>query len=168
MTSKLFQKQTLKYWVGGLVIVVVVTFLIAFAMRAGVQYFITVDELFANKDKYSGQQVRISGAVVGDSIRFNASSIQLTFTIAQVSGDQAEIEAMGGLAVALHQAVIDPTRSRVDVIYAGTRPDLLKDEAQAILTGSLDADGFFHAEEILLKCPSKYAEEIPQQVESTP
>ncbi|MBG0770098.1 MAG: cytochrome c maturation protein CcmE, partial [Anaerolineaceae bacterium] len=40
----------------------------------------------------------------------------------------------------------------------------LKDEAQAILTGSIQADGTFLAEEILLKCPSKYEEALPEQV----
>jgi cytochrome c-type biogenesis protein CcmE len=45
-------------------------------------------------------------------------------------------------------------------------PDLLKDEAQAIVTGKLGADGVFVADELLLKCPSKYAADVPNQVVS--
>ncbi len=42
---------------------------------------------------------------------------------------------------------------------------MLKDEAQAILTGTLQNDGTFLVEELLLKCPSKYEEALPEQAE---
>jgi cytochrome c-type biogenesis protein CcmE len=42
---------------------------------------------------------------------------------------------------------------------------MLKDEAQAILTGTLNPEGVFVAEELLLKCPSKYEEALPEQAE---
>lgn len=74
------------------------------------------------------------------------------------------IEQQGGLAVVLHAAVIDPKRERIDVVYKGVRPDLLKNEAQAIMTGSLGSDGKFYANELLLKCPTKYQEAVPNQV----
>jgi len=51
--------------------------------------------------------------------------------------------------------------------YSGVRPDQLKNEAQAIVTGTLRADGVFEAEELLLKCPTRYEESIPQQAETT-
>jgi cytochrome c-type biogenesis protein CcmE len=168
MLHKMFHRKTLKYWIGGGLITAIVIFLILSATAASAQYFLTVDELLGGRDQYLGRQVRISGAVIGGSIHFDASSMTLTFTIAQVSGNEAEIEAQGGLASALHQAVSDPTRNRLIVIYPGTRPDLLKDEAQAILTGTLQPDGTFLADEILLKCPSRYAEDIPAQIEGTP
>jgi cytochrome c-type biogenesis protein CcmE len=41
---------------------------------------------------------------------------------------------------------------------------MLRDEAQAILTGRLNDAGEFIAEELLLKCPSKYEEALPDQV----
>jgi cytochrome c-type biogenesis protein CcmE len=63
----------------------------------------------------------------------------------------------------LHAAVIDPTRSHIKIVYNGPKPDLLKNEAQAIMTGQLGTDGAFHADELLLKCPSKYQEAVPQQ-----
>ena len=37
-------------------------------------------------------------------------------------------------------------------------PDLLQHEAQAIMTGRLGDDGVFYADELLLKCPSRYEE----------
>jgi cytochrome c-type biogenesis protein CcmE len=44
-------------------------------------------------------------------------------------------------------------------------PDLLRDEAQAIMTGQLGEDGVFMADELLLKCPTKYEEAVPEQSE---
>jgi cytochrome c-type biogenesis protein CcmE len=41
---------------------------------------------------------------------------------------------------------------------------LLRDEAQAIVTGHLGQDGIFRANELLLKCPTKYQEAVPSQV----
>ena len=43
-------------------------------------------------------------------------------------------------------------------------PDLMKDEAQAILTGKLASDGTFNASELLLKCPTRYGDAVPNQV----
>jgi cytochrome c-type biogenesis protein CcmE len=40
----------------------------------------------------------------------------------------------------------------------------MRDEAQAIITGHLGTDGVFHADELLLKCPTKYQEAVPSQV----
>ena len=70
-----------------------------------------------------------------------------------------------GLAFLLHQAVTYPTRERIQVIFVGPKPDLLRDEAQAIMTGHLGDDGIFYADELLLKCPTKYKEAVPEQSE---
>jgi cytochrome c-type biogenesis protein CcmE len=51
------------------------------------------------------------------------------------------------------------------VVYVGVKPDLMRNEAQAIMTGHLGADGIFYAEELLLKCPTKYEEAVPEQAQ---
>jgi cytochrome c-type biogenesis protein CcmE len=80
-----------------------------------------------------------------------------------VPGDPKAIEAAGGLARVLHDATLDPTLPRLEVVYEGVKPDLLQNEAQAIMRGRLGADGRFVADDLLLKCPSRYDEEIPAQ-----
>jgi cytochrome c-type biogenesis protein CcmE len=100
--------------------------------------------------------------VLGDSIAYHSETGTLHFTIAHIPGDDKEIEALGGISAALHQAVTNLDNARLDVIYKGPKPDMLKDEAQAILTGTVNSDGIFLAEELLLKCPSKYEEAPPQ------
>ena len=79
-----------------------------------------------------------------------------------VPGDLDEVEKNGGLGAVLHAAVIDPTRTRMEVVYVGVKPDLLRDEAQAIMTGKLGEDGVFYADELLLKCPTRYEEAKPE------
>ena len=112
-----------------------------------------------------GRDLKISGAVDGDTIAYDAESLTLRFAIANVPGDLDEIEKAGGLAAVLHEAVSDPQATRLMVEYVGPKPDLLRHEAQAIVTGRLGDDGVFHADELLLKCPTRYEESVPQQAE---
>jgi cytochrome c-type biogenesis protein CcmE len=154
-----------KFIIGGILIVAAIIYLIATATSANAQYFLTIDELLANPAENRNRDLRISGAVLGDSIKYDSQTLTLTFTVAHVPGDNKEIEASGGLAEVLHQAVIDPTRSRMQVVYNGVMPDLLRDEAQAIMTGRFGDDNVFYADELLLKCPTKYEEAVPEQVE---
>lgn len=154
-----------KFVIGGLLIIAAIVYLIASSTRASAQYFLTVEELAARNEQVLGRDVRVSGAVIGDSIQYDPQTLTLNFTVAHVPGDNKEIEAQGGLAAVLHAAAIDPNRPRIQVIYVGPKPDLLKNEAQAIMTGKLGEDGVFYAEELLLKCPTKYEEAVPGQVE---
>ena len=153
----------LKFILGGVLILAAVVYLIASSTQANAQYFLTIHELMANKSDNMGKSLRISGAVVGDSIQYDSKTLTLTFTVADVPGDNKVIEAQGGLAKVLHDAVVDPNRTRLQIVYNGPKPDLLRDEAQAIMTGQLDEDGVFHADELLLKCPTKYESAVPNQ-----
>lgn len=152
-----------KFIFGGLLIVAAVIYLIISSTQASAQYFLTVDELMAKGDSIGDRELRVSGAVIGDSIQYDAQTLTLTFTIAHVPGDNKDIEAQGGLAEVLHAAVEDQNRSKLQVEYIGVKPDLLRHEAQAIMTGHMGADGVFQAEELLLKCPTKYEEAVPEQ-----
>ena len=154
----------MKFIVGGVLILAAVIYLIFSATKANAEYFMTVDELKAKSTSMAGEDVRVFGAVVGDTIQYDAKTLTLAFDVAQVPGDQKEVDAEGGLAAVLHAAVIDPNRARLQIIYNGPQPDLLKNEAQAIMTGHLDSNGVFHADELLLKCPTKYQEAVPNQV----
>ena len=157
--------QRTKFILGGLLILAAVVYLIVSSTQASAEYFMTIDELKAEGSAAVGKSLRASGAVVGDTIQYDPQTLTLSFDVAHVPGDNAEIEAEGGLAAVLHQAVIDPTRSRMKVVYVGPKPDLLRDEAQAIMTGHVGDDGVFYADELLLKCPTKYQEAVPDQTE---
>ncbi len=152
-----------KFIIGGLLIFAAIAYLIISSTRANAQYFLTIQELQAKGSSVYSQDLRVSGAVMGDSIKYDPKTLTLTFTVADVPGDNKVIEAQGGLAAVLHQAVIDPNRAHLQVVYQGVKPDLLRNEAQAIMTGRMDQDGVFHASELLLKCPTKYQDAVPSQ-----
>ena len=158
--------QRTKFILGGALILAAVVYLIFSSTQASAEYFMTVDEVKAEGAAAVGKSLRLSGAVLGDTINYDADSLTLTFDVAHVPGDNAEIEAQGGLAKVLADAVNDPTRQRVSVVYVGPKPDLLRGEAQAIMTGKLGDDGVFYADELLLKCPTKYEQAVPDQTES--
>lgn len=152
-----------KFVIGGAMILGAVVFLIWTATASNLEFFMTVDELHAKGQDVVHKNLRVSGAVLGNSIQYDAQSLTLTFEVAHVPADGPDIRTEGGLAEALHQAVIDPARARMKVVYVGVRPDLLRNEAQAIVTGQLGADGVFYANELLLKCPTRYEEAVPEQ-----
>jgi cytochrome c-type biogenesis protein CcmE len=154
-----------KFLLGGLLILGAVVYLIFSSTTANAEFFMTVDELNAEGSAAINKSVRLSGAVIGDTIQYDPETLTLTFEVAQVTADNQEIEAQGGLAEVLHQAVIDPSRERVKVVYVGVKPDLLRSEAQAIMAGTLGEDGVFHADELLLKCPTRYEQAVPEQAE---
>ncbi len=153
----------LKFVIGGVLILAAVVYLIASSTQANAEYFMTINELQAQGQTAVGKSLRVSGAVVGQSIQYDPQTLTLRFQVANVPGDNATIDAQGGLAAVLHAAVTNPSTARMQVVYVGPRPDLLKDEAQAIMTGEYGADGVFHADELLLKCPTKYQDAVPSQ-----
>ena len=152
-----------KFVIGGMLILGAVVFLIWSATASTSEYFLTIDELNAKGASIVNKNLRVSGAVIGDTVQYDPQTLTLTFEVAHVSGDNAQLETEGGLAEALHQAVLDPSRKRMTVVYVGPKPDLLRNEAQAIVTGHLGEDGIFYADELLLKCPTKYEEAVPNQ-----
>ncbi|HWQ03834.1 MAG TPA: cytochrome c maturation protein CcmE [Longilinea sp.] len=152
-----------KFIVGGLLIIAAVIYLVVSSTKASAQYFMTIAEVQAKGAILADRELRLSGAVLGDTIQYDSSNLRLTFTIADIPADNAEIEKQGGLAAVLHAAVMDPNRATMQIVYEGVQPDLLKNEAQAIVTGKLGTDGIFYAKELLLKCPTKYEEALPNQ-----
>lgn len=152
-----------KFLVGGLLVVAAIVYLVVTGLQSTAQYFYTVQELQARGAGALGKNLRVSGAVLGDTIQYDPQTLTVSFIMANVSNDSKEIEAQGGLAAALAAAVADQSAARIRVVYNGPKPDLLRHEAQAIVTGKLDADGVFHADELLLKCPTRYEEALPAQ-----
>src|SRR5258708_8057591 len=115
-----------KFLVGGLLIVGAIVYLIVTHMNSTAQYFYTISELQAKGASAVGQSLRASGAVMGSSITYDPKTLVITFKMANISNDNNAITAVGGLAEALHKAVIDPTAARITSLYIVPKADLLK------------------------------------------
>ena len=156
------KKNNSRFVIGGIIILAALAFLFYMTSENSI-FFITVDELYERGDSIVGQSVQITGAVIGDTIVYDSGKMEVRFTIAHMPADQKLLEAEGGLEAALLAAVTDESRQKLEILYYEPPPDLLRDQAQAIITGKFGEDGIFYAEELLLKCPTRYEEAVPEQ-----
>src|SRR4030067_549645 len=85
-----------KFWIGGLLVAAAVVYLIASSTSAAAQYYLTVDELNAERSAAQGRDLKLSGAVDGETITYDPATLTLRFAIANVPGDLAQIEKGGG------------------------------------------------------------------------
>ena len=157
-----------KFLIIGVAILGAIAYLLFSSTLIGARYYVTVDDLL-NDPSMVGKTVRVSGAVDGDPV-FNQQTHELRFVVANIPNANDAIRKQGGLAKVLYTAVNNPNATRLQVVaYDTDIPDLLQHEAQAIMSGKLqqvDGEYIFYAEEITLKCPTKYEEEVPNQVGS--
>ena len=136
-----------------IIIAVVVALSLAFMIWAAfgenTRYFLTVSELNAKQaglEIEDGQMVRVSGKLVEGTFdrpdKSTVSSFQLT--------DKEGVSSGSAMLLAS---------------YDGVLPDLFfNPHSEIILEGSYNGEGVFHANEILVKCPSKY-QDLEEQVE---
>jgi cytochrome c-type biogenesis protein CcmE len=76
----------------------------------------------------------VAGAIVPDSVEYNTRDVQLTFEISDETGT-------------------------LFISYHGPQPDMLVDAVEAVAIGRYNPESdVFEAEELLMKCPSKYEE----------
>lgn len=144
--------ERVKFLTAGLIILLAVLYLLVSGTLQGARYFITVEALLQDA-AYSGQNVRISGAVDGETIDYDSEDAVIQFEIVHIPS------AYQDLATALREALLDEAAPRLKIVVEDAAlPDLLQHEAQAILTGELAGDGVFYASELLLKCPSRFEE----------
>ena len=73
--------------VGGVLFFEAVIYLIFSSTKANANCFMTVELLNARNASLIGQNLQISGAVVGTTIQFNPDTHDLSFNLANVPGD---------------------------------------------------------------------------------
>ena len=134
-----------KFLIGGAVVVAAVVYLIVSSISSSAQYYMTVKELAGKGQEMSGRNLRVSGYVVGESIAYSPQSSSLSFDI-----------------VDSHEELTSTVKVRtLKIHYTGPKPDLLQHEAQAIAEGKLNSNGEFVASNLLLKCPTRYEDQLP-------
>jgi cytochrome c-type biogenesis protein CcmE len=55
--------------------------------------------------------------------------------------------------------MVDEVGNEMKVVYDGTIPNNFETAVSVVVTGQYTEEGYFHAKDILTKCPSKYEEE---------
>lgn len=141
------QPSRLKFVVGAVVIFGAIAALIFSALNDSSQLFKTVDEYYAEEARLVGQDLRIAGWVIGDTIQYtqvDANTSRLEFDIV----DDLENPGQRLHVVAMNEP----------------KPELLQNQAQALVDGHVDEMGVLHAnpDGLLLKCPTRYEELEPE------
>jgi cytochrome c-type biogenesis protein CcmE len=137
------RRNNLKFIIGGVLILAALGFLIFNALSDTQQFYVTVGEYSANPTKYQTRDLRLTAFVLGDSIQFT----QIDDFTSRLEFDIAD-------------DVNNPTQTVHVVAMNEPVPDLLQHEAQAVVEGSIGADGSMYANPggLLLKCPTRYEE----------
>lgn len=138
----------LKFIIGGGVIVALIAYLIISSISSTGAYYREVGEVLAQQDTLAGKNLRVSGNIVTESIRYDAANLDLNFLISDPA---------------------DPTRL-LAVHFHGVQPDqMTREGSSAIVEGTLgsgSAGPVVEANNLLLKCPSRYEEYEEIKVEA--
>jgi cytochrome c-type biogenesis protein CcmE len=125
--------STQKFLVGGAVVALVIGLLIATSFSGSTSDYLTIAQVKA-LDVEQVRDSRVAGAIVPNSVEWNTRELHLTFMIEDETGT-------------------------LPVSYYGPQPDMLVDAVEAVAIGKYDHAGqVFEADELLMKCPSKYEE----------
>ena len=138
-----------KFLLGGSLIAAAVILLIATNMASTMQYFLTVTQLRDRGSSLIDRGVRVSGAVIYESTLYEMRKGE-----PHLEFDIVDTEDQIGKQTPLR------------IVYHGPKPDLLQPHAQAIVEGKLTAAGTFTADNVLLKCPTRYEEQFPEQAKA--
>ena len=143
--TSVLRSNRVRFVIVAVVVVLALAVMIWAAFGENTRYFLTVSEFNSRAEVRDGQMVRVSGKLVeGTFERGNKSTIS-NFLLTDKDGAHADLELL--LAR-----------------YEGVLPDLFfNPHSEIILEGSYGEDGVFHADEILVKCPSKYVDLEEQQ-----
>jgi cytochrome c-type biogenesis protein CcmE len=132
--------KKIKFIVGGVAVALAVAYLIYAGIASNAAYFLTVDELYAKGDSMVDRTVRVSGWVDAETIDFNNRDLILQFDVTSETGE------------------------RMHVVFNGPKPDQMREGAEAIIEGQYNGSEF-NANELLLKCPSRYEEDGIEEVQ---
>ena len=116
--------------VGGLGLLAAAAALVLNALQSNLVFFFSPTQVVAREAPASGS-FRVGGLVQQGSLRREADGLTLRF-------------------------VVTDTAHTVPVTYQGLLPDLFREGKGVVAAGKLDADGVFHASEVLAKHDENY------------
>ena len=95
------------------------------------QYYVSIKEIKNMGEDAQTKGLRVKGFLVPGSLQTSPSSLEVSF-------------------------VIEEDNEQMTVHYAKELPDTFKDGSEVLVEGKYMAAGYFDAEVLMAKCPSKY------------
>lgn len=137
--------KQIKFIVGGAVVLGLIAYLIVSAISSSGAYYREVGEVLIEQTALMGKNLRVSGNIVTESIQYDPTTLNLNFRISDPK------DASKQIAVHFH----------------GVKPDQMDREgSSAIVEGTMGSKGVVEANNLLLKCPSRYDEYEEIKVEA--
>jgi cytochrome c-type biogenesis protein CcmE len=123
--------------IGGILFFGALFYFAFLSFQGSTVYYLTVDELQDKGSAAYGVQNRVSGKLVPGSFLRETEGTVASFVLADEDGQYV-----------------------MNASFDGVVPDLFfNDHSEIIAEGSYSPEGVFHADQIIVKCPSKYASE---------
>lgn len=120
-----------KYIIGGIIIVLFLIWGTSAFLKTTIQY-VSIDEA-----RRATRTVQVMGKIDFDAVNYNAEDSRLEFAIYDANAESKDIA------------------DRMSVIYYGVVPGNFDQATSVVLKGKSEGDTFV-AEQMLVKCPSKY------------
>jgi len=137
MTPK--AKKTATYAAGVLLLVAFAGFSLA-SFRDALTPYVSYGEAV----RAEGRTVQVAGGLVAGSSDYDEATGVLSFTLTELEGEGADAGAGAG-------------RGTIRVAYDGLKPANFEEAISIVAIGRWSAaESVFHAEKLLVKCPSKY------------
>ncbi len=124
--------------IGGTLLLGALFYFAYLAFQGSTVYYLTVDDLLAQgPDATTERAVRVNGVLLQGSFVRETGSTEASFVLLDPEG-----------------------AGQMQAVYNGVVPDLFFNEhSQVVAEGRYGSDGVFHADLLIVKCPSKYASE---------
>jgi cytochrome c-type biogenesis protein CcmE len=123
-----------KFLIGGIIILIAIGVLSYLAFKGAAVYYYTVGEVVDQQSSFVEKNIRVAGKVREGSLVQNKAANNINFLLVDT---------------------VDTTKSLL-ITYKGAIPDAFKEGNDAVVEGQLSAAGTFKAQQIIVKCPSKY------------
>ena len=124
-----------RWVIGGLLLAAAFSYLGFLGFQGSTVYYLTVSETVSRGEQATSETLRVSGKLVPESFRREVGSTVAAFTL------------------------VDPKTGQIlSMVHDGVVPDLFFSEhSEIVAEGSLDPEGVFHSDLIIVKCPTKYS-----------
>lgn len=111
------QKKSLKWVIGGTVIVGAIVGMSFLTLNENLVYFFTPSEAFAKASELDGQVIKVGGMIKGGSVQWKPETLSLNFVISDLKGHE------------------------IAVAHTGTPPDMFKENQGVVVEGRLTEGG---------------------------
>jgi cytochrome c-type biogenesis protein CcmE len=124
-----------RFIIGGLIILVALSYIIYGGMQKAMVYFVTPSELKANEPASDNKFLRMGGMVVTGSLQKDVKNLTYRFDLTDGS-------------------------TSFPVFFRGVPPDLFTEGKGAVVEGRIGADGVFQATTIMAKHAEEYSPHV--------